>query len=105
MVLNKVKVLTLELWNYMAENPGCRSKRDVPEDLYQKIHNFSCWCPLCEVFGNGCEFCPLKVAGECCSDENSAYDRWVNSMVDDVETREESALRIVEIISAWDTEK
>jgi hypothetical protein len=104
MTQKEAKEISLEVWRYLAEHTECFSKRDLPGELWKKLSN---GCPLCVVFrvDCSCSCCPLDEAGERCPKEGSAYDRWAYADSGDTETRRKSAMRIVEVISAWKPEE
>jgi hypothetical protein len=102
MTQKEAKEISLEVWRYLAKHPECFSKDVLPDELWEKIHDLTSECPLCELFyiDDFCPGCPLDTAGENCLDR-SAYQRWAESALDDTETRRKTATRIVKIISAW----
>jgi hypothetical protein len=100
------KELTLETWIYLAEHPECHSKYLMPSELYKKVFILEKECPLCELFWEqDCTGCPIRSAGQWCVNSNTAYHRWANSTVSNTAQRKEAALRIVEIVSAWEPEE
>jgi hypothetical protein len=105
MTQREAKELMLKPWTYLAEHPECYSKEQVPPELYSKIKNLENRCPLCETFWRlDCDGCPLKEAGEDCNNDSSAFYLWFKSMIYENDTRRKAALRIVEIVSAWEPE-
>ena len=93
----EAKELSLEVWRYLAEHPDMNSKYQLPTDLFLKIANMECCCPLCELFRE-CFACPLESCGT-----DSLYDDWNQS--DDEAERQAAAQKIVEAIEAWEIEK
>jgi hypothetical protein len=105
MTQKEAKELCLELWRYLAEHPECYYKRQVPRGIYDKVRNLKSKCPLCEVFSippTYCVACPLYNANECCLDDGSLWYRWYHTLFYELSERKESAMRIVEIVSAWE---
>jgi hypothetical protein len=106
MTQKEAKELSLELWTYLAEHPEFFSKAQVPPDLFSRIKNLKSGCPLCALFyDSNCEGCPLYTEGEACVKEGSVYSTWEGSLHDDKNTRKDAALRIAEIIRAWEPEE
>ena len=96
MTKQEAKELSLEVWRYLAKHPV--RKFYLPDKIHNKIKDLPNDCPLCELFYNEdciCHGCPLQ---RC--DDDSLYDRWVNS-----DEREIDAQKIVEVIEAWNTEE
>jgi hypothetical protein len=57
MTKQEAKELSLEVWRYLAEHPEIQMKRYLPDEIWDKIKDMACACPLCEV--NPCHKCPL----------------------------------------------
>ena len=95
------KELSLEVWVYLRDHSGLRSKSDLP--FYEKIINITNECPLCHIFWRygGCKGCPL----ECLNDDeklssSSLYYQWHNAHIG--EDRAKYAGLIYDKIAAWD---
>jgi hypothetical protein len=102
MTQKEAKELTLELWRYLAEHPEYWEESQIPDDLYERIENLKLKCPLCELFyGKVCRGCPLKDAGEACTEHGSVYDLWSDPDKHE-DDRQRAAERIVAIVSAWE---
>jgi hypothetical protein len=101
----EAKEICLEVWVYLADNPNIWYKKGLPNTLYKKIEHLDKRCPLCELYAPNCVDCPLSEAGERCDLYDSAYDEWVNSGLYSTNIRKRAALRIVEIVSAWEPEE
>ena len=98
------KLLTLEVWVYLAEHPFVFTKRDLPAELFSKIERLRGHCPLCEIFdsdgNNGpCPRCPLDKAGELCRLPYSAFASWASANTE--QGKHLSAEKIVAIVKAW----
>jgi hypothetical protein len=105
MTKREAKEICLEVWGYLAEHPEIVMKNWLPSELYEKIEYLDSRCPLCEVNSVDCSGCPLSLGDERCFGRESVYSRWARSKADDYETRREAALRIVEIVEAWEPEE
>jgi hypothetical protein len=104
MTKQEAKEVSLEVWRYLAEHPEIHSKADLPQELFEKIEPLKYECSLCELFKSDCRGCPLCEADEACTEYYSAFCRWDSNSAGDM-TRKEAALRIVEIVSAWEPEE
>ena len=94
----EAKELTLEVWRYLRDHPEIGRKKDLPEEIYDKIKYFSNACPLCRLFfKKDCYGCPLRS----CDYWISAYGRWCHG---NSETRKQAAAKIVEMAEAWEPE-
>jgi hypothetical protein len=102
MTKKEAKVLTVELWTYLAKHPECRYKGQAPKELYSRVKELQCECPLCEV-SETCGECPLKAAGRGCLNDDSPYEYWARSDPYGKETRRKAAWEIVAIAAAWET--
>ena len=101
MTKQEAKELSLEAWDWNERHPMLH-KWDKPEKLKSKLENLTNWCPLCDLFLNKdliCPDCPL----ENCS-IGSPYFIWASNM-NDIETRQEAARKIIKLIEAWEPEK
>jgi hypothetical protein len=106
MTQKEARELSLELWTYLAKHPACRCKGYVPRKLYSKIWLLPAQCPLCEIFNDdGCEGCPLKIAGCGCKRKYSPWYEWAGSAIEETDRRKQAAERIAQIISAWEPEE
>jgi hypothetical protein len=101
MTRKKAKEVTLEVWRYLADHPSIADKSGIPRELYDKVAGLRAACPLCALFDadrvKGCQGCPLEAEGEWCKRLGSAYDNWAHRR-----RPKKSALRIVEIVAAWE---
>jgi hypothetical protein len=105
----EAKELTLELWDYLANNPKVSSKKGVPEHLWKKIANLPFQCPLCDVFyweespseEGCCTRCPISLAGQQCFNKESVYARWFVAG-DNYAERQVAAKAILLIVDAWE---
>ena len=53
------KNLSIEVWEWFYYRPELKRKEsDLPVELYNKIKNLDCACPLCEILS--CNECPLR---------------------------------------------
>lgn len=105
----QTKELTLEVWEYLRDNPEIAFKNDLPEELFNKIEYLFLHCPLCELYknknSNSCKKnCPLNKAsndyGCCDGGENDFYQKWcIYTNTND--QRQDSASGIVELIKKW----
>jgi hypothetical protein len=104
MTQKEAKEISLEVWRYLAEHPWIRDKSYLPKDLYEKVKDLQCMCPLCELFhdhfGYECPGCPLSGEGYFCYSPGRPYRRWANTGIK--ETRGEAAEEIVRLIEAWE---
>ena len=94
----KAKELSLEIWEFMATNPGVKRKNDLPSNILDKVHMYHSICPLCELYVQenlNCPDCPLKK----CS-APSVFDGWAYAENDN--TRKKYATIIVETLKAWE---
>ena len=75
--------LTYEVWQYI-ESEGLIDMYDLPDTLYAKIKDLYSQCPLCEYYQTEqddypyaeCNNCPLNLAGQCCLNDDSAFEQW-----------------------------
>lgn len=98
--------LTLEVWTYLRDHPYIEHKTDLPPELFSKIKDAKCYCPLCEIFPFLCrnedqKYCPLG----CCIAGNHGYMMW--SQACDDFTRVDGADMIIKTLEKWleDNEK
>jgi len=102
MTQKKAKEISLEIWQYLADNPEIRDKKDLPKKLYNKIRFMPNKCPLCKEFLNDrwdfCPGCPLRS----CISTRSLYFKWKKGFVKE---HWEAAKKIVEILQAWEPEE
>jgi hypothetical protein len=108
MTQKDTKELTIEMWTYLAEHPEIRVKDQMPSYLWDKVRIFIAECPLCALFNDrsaNCPGCPLDADGKnCCLDE-SPFDLWFNSDLEQRDLRARCAQDIVDIVSAWEPEE
>ena len=106
MTEEEAKEISLEVWRYLAEHPEIKYKRNLPKELVDKIEEFSCWCPLCELFCayDYCPGCPLDDAN--CKNDNSLFDLWEHSPYGEEgrAQRAKAAAEIARKIKAWEPE-
>lgn len=101
----KAKEITLKVWRYLRDHPEICRKNQLPKYLYKLVKNFHAECPLCEFFyfikkgriEGSCKPCPLKD----CHYERSLFQKWACADVDNIETRQKAAAKIVEKVEAW----
>lgn len=61
----EARELTIEIWSYLRDHPSIANKGNLPQDLYEKIEDLECQCPLCDYFythektKKACTRCPL----------------------------------------------
>jgi hypothetical protein len=97
----EAKKTSLEIWKYLKNHPYIKKKSHLPPKLYNKIYCMFCECPLCELYyKNNCDDCPLKEAGNACSNRGSLYEMWYYSC--EFKKRKEAAKEIYNIIKKWD---
>jgi hypothetical protein len=106
MTAPEAKVLSLQLWKYLRDNPSCQ-KHNVPESLWHKIEYMLNACPLCEYFFgedsvSSSEHCPLDVVGHCANCADGYYAAWRSSRF--AANRMYYASKIITLIAAWKTE-
>ena len=97
MTAHEAKALSLEVWQYLAEHPEIKYKRDLPKAIFSKIEKLENTCPLCELYYDdysGCPECPLE---DCTY--FSLYGRWCYCSKDE---RQSAAQAIVNKIKAWE---
>ena len=92
----EAKELTLEVWRYLRDHHEIRKKKDLPKSIFCKISLLQCECPLCAMFIDDCDKCPLAY----CMLKNQVYYNWVNASNN--EERQQAATRIVELVEAWE---
>lgn len=124
----EAKRITLEVWQYLADDPSIDSKLDHRVPHVNELKEMRNNCPLCQLFlVQGldrlwrCNGCPLAGDGGSfgfgCV-EDSPYGRWENAYLqvkeeyefqDDAglpqraeEIRESAALEIVNKVKAWE---
>lgn len=71
----------IAVWEELAES-GLNVKWSVSSELWEKIKNDLCNCPLCTIFISEptiCEGCPLSEMGDCCLQCHSSYYKWVEA--------------------------
>jgi hypothetical protein len=103
MTKQEAKVLSLEVWEYLANHPTIDDKCDLPAKLFRKINKLSAYCPLCEVFGD-CSInkdCPLYDCVDPAS--NNLYSLWCQAKTP--EERRKYAAGILSLIQAWEPEE
>ena len=105
MTPQEAKEVTLEVWGYLKEHPEIRRKRDLPDELWEKIYYIKQRCPLCELYwqnGAVCPRCPLKNCAE-----GSPFMDWLHAYCSDesFDIRRDAATKIVETLKAWEPEK
>ncbi len=92
----EAKSLSLEIWDFFRKNPKCCQKRDLPNEVYDKICFMNGACPLCEYLNRECHRCPLYS----CNDD---YTQWYNST--DSKHRKKYANTIYKKIKKWNPQK
>ncbi|MFA5174649.1 MAG: hypothetical protein WC438_05705 [Candidatus Pacearchaeota archaeon] len=96
--------LSLEVWEYLRDNPSISCKEDLPLILYIKIENMRGKCPLCEflqTYYHGdmiCTECPLNY----CLDNEHPFTKWFLSNQETM--RAKYAGQIVDILHDWKRE-
>lgn len=106
MTKREAKKLTIEVWTYFAENPGCRLKANLPQKLFYKIRYLRAWCPLCEYNSKkakseetACMRCCIAGKTKQGGDDCHLYWKW-NDAISDKE-RSKAAQAIVDKVRAW----
>lgn len=118
MTNQEAKELTLEVWKYFRDHPEIENKPDLPKELFKKIDNLTCLCPLCEINKDCAQYsdkgknteCPLfpcaavstlsKYKDKFCKYPGS-YSNWFHAKSSDEDTRKISAEKIIELIEEW----
>ena len=110
---SQAKKLSIEVWQHLADHPELYFKTQLPEELYDRIRDLLCECPLCDVFFDGnCAECPLATIKReryelngCTvnyfTDEIGLFTRWNAAAINDTATRKEAAEEIVRRLKAW----
>jgi hypothetical protein len=88
------KELSLEVWEYLRDHPKIDDKTDLPDEIFKKVADMDCHCPLCKYFNNICKDCIL----ESCHN-GSDYNGWYSA--NDEKIRALYAAKIVEKIKLW----
>jgi hypothetical protein len=111
MIQQAAKELSLEVWRYFVEHPEAERKRDLPDEIYDKIKNLANLCPLCELFfdpSSYCPGCPLSGKNYYCDSYGKSYFRWVHQFGWSKSAkgkREKAAQEIVYRTEAWKVKK
>ena len=99
MTRKKAKEIGLEVWGYLRDNPEIDLKTSLPTAIYEKIEHMPGHCPLCAVFGMGCEkggfACPLE-------NERHCRDYWLWDEAKSNAGRKKYAGKIYDAINAWE---
>ena len=102
MTKQEAKILSLEVWTYFRDHPYLNCKSNLPDQLWLKIVNLICNCPLCEICNcDQCscdQQCPLQQYNAC--GDYGYYSQWTVAKTD--LERQIFAKIIVDIIEAWD---
>ena len=104
MTPQEAKELSLEVWTYLAENPECNQKKNLPLELYEQIELMPGQCPLCKLYMyKPSDWSPVWCRKQCplytCLRTYSAWDRWSNGKE---VTRRKAAQEIVDKLKAWE---
>jgi len=100
MTPKEAKELSLEVWRYLAEHPEIRRKKELPQEIYEKIDDSLWECPLCKLFYDFPAVCPKCPLERC--DRGSDYSNWCNTHSYEENARREAAQKIVAAIEAWE---
>lgn len=102
----KAKEISVEVWQYLYDNPEIESKIDLPDKMFNKIKKIYNNCPLCEYFQLRLTMkkCPLNISKfdyTCAADcANGFYNKWRYS--ETKRERKKYAGIILKMIKAWE---